>query len=1316
MKAQNNQRLVVNSLEAMLLGLLILVAAYVSIGRLAIAHVNDYRVNIEELLSNALNVPVHIGALRGEWHYLDPKLEIDGFRIGNAAAGITFDHLSVELNSLHSFLERQIVVSDLLIDSLSLKLAQDTAGNWYVDGMPVADNPPDFTALLTSVPYLESIEMTSINIDVVTRNAHYQIRNQIDQVFELRADGDKKTMSLPLFVERLGDNPYKDGLQLLGEFSGDPRYLGDFFASLYLQVPSVELADLIPPIGKHKLEFTELDMSGEFWLEFDGEIFELRGATLTSAVTALVNGRQVDLLEDVRSEFVVVREDPSEAQLYFESLSANVGSKRLELDGMSVAYRDLTGIQSLALALPKLSIAHLVGAVSGLGERTALLSQQGIDTLSAMALTGELDQLFVHIDHLNTTPVPHLTAQIHGLGLKPHLALPGISHLDGFASMGLESGYLDIHNQAPFELNFESMFSKPWSFDTAQVRLNYLVKPEAIQLRSGLIELTEGELVAAGRVLVNLPADRANHTWGLEIGLRHADLNNANRYLPDVLSDTLREWLGRAILGGTVAEGGLLFHGSLFRDAPKIRKVHELYFDVDDAIVAYDPAWPPLQDLEATIYVNNALVESNAATAAIFDSRLEEISVRLPITAEGRADSIFVNGAVHGDFSDGVKILNETPLAALTGQMANAWVATGQMHGDINMNVPIGLRAGEPVRVDLSINIDSGDLFMSELDLAIKDIVGNFTYDSDRGLNSAPFTASIFGDLARNEIASTCDATGAILEILIVGDGRASIDEVYKWSGQALLAKALGKFDYHSVVRIPVGALESGMSVDITSDLQGVEIELPSPMAKLAADLLPMRYQQTFFESSDEISLSLGDNVHALLKSRAGTLVGGRIHFGPSPLGAVAFDKLRVTGAIEEADYGQWRQLSDELEGNTEVSLESEIAQTLASVDLQVGRLNIQGFELESVYMQISRQQDAWNVELTNELLKGLISIPDQEEAPIELDLDYLRFITTEAGADPMQGLDPVDLVPANFRAKNVTVDAESYGSWAFNFRPDDEGGAFEMLSANFKGLEIESKSGVLWRVNNESQFSHFVGVVKVIDLALALKQWGFASSIQGNNFIFDSDVKWSGSPTMIDINNIEGEISISAKDGRFVQAETSTGALKLLGVFDFASLARRFRFDFSDIVNEGFSFDKINGSARFNHGIVDVAEPITIEGASSIFRVGGQMNIKTGELDNDLIVTLPVGRNLPWYAAYSALANPLVGAGVFLAQKIFEDQINRMTSAKYKVSGTVDLPVVEFISIFNDSIRETPEAEAASEFGDVKSKIDVEPSPTETQ
>ena len=90
--------------------------------------------------------------------------------------------------------------------------------------------------------------------------------------------------------------------------------------------------------------------------------------------------------------------------------------------------------------------------------------------------------------------------------------------------------------------------------------------------------------------------------------------------------------------------------------------------------------------------------------------------------------------------------------------------------------------------------------------------------------------------------------------------------------------------------------------------------------------------------------------------------------------------------------------------------------------------------------------------------------------------------------------------------------------------------------------------------------------------------------------------------------------------------------------------------------------------------------------------KVGGNVDINTKTLDNDMIVTLPVSRNLPWYAAYSAIATgPLIGAGVWLAQKVFETQIDQMSSAKYKITGTVDAPVIEFVSIFSDSVRETP-------------------------
>ena len=109
------------------------------------------------------------------------------------------------------------------------------------------------------------------------------------------------------------------------------------------------------------------------------------------------------------------------------------------------------------------------------------------------------------------------------------------------------------------------------------------------------------------------------------------------------------------------------------------------------------------------------------------------------------------------------------------------------------------------------------------------------------------------------------------------------------------------------------------------------------------------------------------------------------------------------------------------------------------------------------------------------------------------------------------------------------------------------------------------------------------------------------------------------------------------------MQAETG-GALKLLGIFDFASLARRFRLDFSDVIDDGFEFTEVKGVMSFDKGAVVVQEPIVIDGSGGKFTVGGSMHLATRTLDNDMIVTLPVGRTLPWYAAYSADRDRTIG------------------------------------------------------------------------
>ena len=112
------------------------------------------------------------------------------------------------------------------------------------------------------------------------------------------------------------------------------------------------------------------------------------------------------------------------------------------------------------------------------------------------------------------------------------------------------------------------------------------------------------------------------------------------------------------------------------------------------------------------------------------------------------------------------------------------------------------------------------------------------------------------------------------------------------------------------------------------------------------------------------------------------------------------------------------------------------------------------------------------------------------------------------------------------------------------------------------------------------------------------------------------------------------------------------------------------------------------SGVTAFDEGQVGMVEPIVIEGSTAKFTLGGELDLKGETLNNEMIVTLPVTRTLPWYAAYSAIAaGPLSGVGVMIAQRVFEDQIDQMSSAKYRISGTIDSPDIEFVAIFDDKV-----------------------------
>ena len=150
-----------------------------------------------------------------------------------------------------------------------------------------------------------------------------------------------------------------------------------------------------------------------------------------------------------------------------------------------------------------------------------------------------------------------------------------------------------------------------------------------------------------------------------------------------------------------------------------------------------------------------------------------------------------------------------------------------------------------------------------------------------------------------------------------------------------------------------------------------------------------------------------------------------------------------------------------------------------------------------------------------------------------------------------------------------------------------------------------------------------------------------------------------------------------------------------------FDELLRRLKLDFKDLYQSGLAFDSFEAVIDIADGIARTTEPMELRGPTARMRLGGQSDLRRNLIDADLVVSLPLGSNLPWMAALAG-GLPAV-AGAYLASRIFEDQLGKFSSAVYTVSGPVEEPELKLVKVFD--------AEPAAQGGNVAPAIGAQPS-----
>jgi len=210
-------------------------------------------------------------------------------------------------------------------------------------------------------------------------------------------------------------------------------------------------------------------------------------------------------------------------------------------------------------------------------------------------------------------------------------------------------------------------------------------------------------------------------------------------------------------------------------------------------------------------------------------------------------------------------------------------------------------------------------------------------------------------------------------------------------------------------------------------------------------------------------------------------------------------------------------------------------------------------------------------------------------------------------------------------------------------------------------------------------------------------------------------DVSWVGSPLNFELLQTRGDAEVTVRTGRFLDVTNGNNALRIFSLLNFNAIAKRMSLNFKDVFGRGISFENVHSLTTLEDGTLTFVQPLKVDGTGGDFKVNGRIDLANGQLDNEMVVTLPVNKSLPWLGAYLALANPVVGIGVLVGERILRKPIKELSSAKYRITGDTDDPKLELVSVFDRSMENTAQKESRTTESPAPTPTDLESMPIET-
>jgi uncharacterized protein (TIGR02099 family) len=1253
--------------------LVVLAAISFSVFRALTPWARQYKPMVEAQLSSMLGRPVSINSMETGWYWFHPVFQLNQVALtASNQQAFQLHKLLIGINLWRSIWHWKIVPGILYLDRTNFVLRQ-VNGQWTLDGLDLGQQ----TTPIGIEGYLSILNALSSQEKIIARHVSTILYFENGRIISLRA--------VNVTLENQNGR-YR--LQGTGQLARSPHTEFSVFADIQLDASALNKT-------KGQLYISAKSLALKQWQHL-WPALPVSPADGNGNLTVWLNYNK-GLLSEVQSELsfkkLSLQQLGKKKPLLVDKISANLGWKRandgwlfsadhfqLEMNDVKWPENSMSLQYNSTQQTSKFFAKHiLIGPLLAIH----LPWPEEVQPIISMKPSGQLYDTALHFQGKSLT---YVLTGFSDLSFKKSSQIPTVFGLSGVLNWQPHQGRLALDSYQT-QVTFQGY--PPISLTHLNTALEWHQESTGTQMNLERLVLQHPDLsvVASGRLddLEHYPQSQV-HLMA-QYSAKHVE--QWMKYIPPhLLKVKLEAWLKQDIQSidkmlGKVALDGLMADFP-FENKTGTFSIQSHFNGVDLRI---GPHWPMTRDIEADLTVDKRNLNVDIHHADFNGMNVSQINLRIDDIGLDY-ENLLVHAKLTAPAEQLFTTVFQTPLSDRLRKLKSL-----ELHGllglDLQLEAPLYPENNDVLtKGELTLDKNEAVLHLGEAGVPLTDITGSVQFN-EKGVSDSTLTTNINGLPFVMNIIRVDKPTPAA-EVTLKGD--TTVDDLYQLFDFPVLELMKGPLTLDMVLTLPDSSKERD-KLQIHSDLKNVSVRLPKPLGKVEGTNAEFTTQLDFDkDNSMRVRLDYDSRLSAdlrvdLLKSRM-SLNRGEIHLGAGSAVSPKEKGIKISGTLPLLDVLKWRKALSIF--STESSSASFV-DSVKWIDLAIGRLRMLHQNMDDIVVKATRlDSHDWSVQIQQKYLTADVRYqPSTNSLSGDVERLYIEnaVMTTNAASQEGNKLAPGDIPNLQLSVKHFIYGDVDVGQVDLLSKSTKQAWTLESCKVSTPGYELVLSGD--WIQDQLINRTNLKANLSIRNLAQSFERWHVKPAVVVNKGRASFVGGWQGGVLDGSFLKIMGQLQVVLSGGRITDLSSATegkiGFGKVLSIFSLQTIPRRLTLDFSDLSQDGFSFDQFKGDFELQKGVLNTQNSI-MDGPVAYVSMKGDIDLIKQLLSLELYVSPHVMASLPVVATIAG--GPILGIATWAASKIINQGMLKVTGYSYQVSGTWKDPLIKEVGIVKKNVR----------------------------